>query len=1044
MVGKKHVLAFVSAILLSFLGIQAFAQANLIAGSVATSPTAYTPAQGYNRAIVVAVADDKNGTTVGSVSAMTYGGQAMTRVGSLSSANRIVGEIWYIAEAGISAARSACNYNFSITWTAGSPTNVAFIAMTLENVNQTTPVGTPAGQNANGTSLATSNITATANSLVFVISTSDVNTTHSINSSFTEQAEVQVNTTMVLAASTRQFASATTTNPTSTFGATGNMVVGGVAFQGVAATTAPVTYYSRQTGAWDSNTTWSLTASGTQAALPTGVWPRRVDNVVINAGHNVTVNAIDDNKICGTQPNTVAANVGNNWPGSNLDMFYQTGDVIIRGTLTVTGIEIMFGGYTHLVTGGTLTTTSTLVNTGNMEVDASSTLTTADDLCLVGNSTTVINTNSISNDDLIISYPQATLCGSGSQQLVNGSGSQVSYFNGATVTQICNSFSVTCSGVGCTGFPVTGTGTFISGYTGPGGVGDATRNKLWLKADDLNQANNSSITSWPDASGNGFNASAQTPVSTANQPHFITNSVNSLPSVQFRGTDWLVVGNISALNFVPGTNSWSYFVTYNVAAGANGTFFSKATQNSVTRSYQYTFDTNAFTSFIGGDQTVGSFNSSGAWTVSSHTNNTSTRASFSNENTNIVATDPISTGSVPGTDVMVGARRDLSASDAGFIITGNIGEMAVYNFEVSAMQRLVVTNYLAAKYGIALAANDLYLMDNAGNGNFDYDVAGIGQHTDGSAHTDARGSGIVRMWSPNNLSNGEYLFWGRDAGTLVSSTTSGVDGTIIKERMSRTWRVSETGDVGTTNISFNVSSFTGTFVGSNLRLLIDRNGNGFADNDVTPVIGTFSSGIVTFSGVNLQNGDRFTLGNTDNTAPLPITLSSFAAFPEKGNVVLEWTTQVEIDNDHFTIERSVDGSNWNPILVVPGAGNSKDVLHYSAVDENALVGVSYYRLRQTDFDGQSETSEVVKVNLLGDDRLVVYPNPSTGKFQVKALFAFDAQEIRMLDVMGRTVPTSMEVHGSTITLDATHLSAGIYFVQVATPTGKKTVRVLKN
>ncbi len=1042
MATKRIIPAFVLVFALLTVGFDAFAQANVITGSVSTSTSNYTVGQGYNRMLVVAIGDDR--PAVGQVNTLTYGGVAMTKVGNTVVQNQIDGEIWYLNEAGISSVRGACPQNFVATWSAG-PSNQTFIAMTLENVDQTTPFTSVNGQTSTGaTSQSTGNISATANSIVYTIALSDVGATHTPAALYTEQAEVTVGATTTLAVTTRQFGSASTQNPTSTFSSSGRLIVGGLAWRGVAATTSPVTYYSRQSGAWDLNTTWSLIASGTQTAVPVGVWPRRIDNVVISSTHNVTVNAIDDNKVCGTQPNTVAANVGNNWAGSNLDMFYQTGDVIIRGTLTVTGVEVMFGGYTHLITGGTLTTSSSLVNTGNMEVDASSTLTTADDLCLVGNSTTVINAASISNDDLIMSFPQATLCGSGSQQLVNGSGSTITYVNGASQTQICSTFTVSCSGVGCTGFPVTGTGTFIAGYTGPGGVGSATNNKLWLKADDLSLANNASVTTWTDASGNSHNATAQTPPSTANQPLFQTNSVNSLPSLSFRGTDWLVVGNVADLNFTPGANSWSYFAAYNVAAGQTGTFFSKATSNAGTRSYQYTFDTNAFTSFIGGDQTVGSFNSSGAWAVSSHTNNTTTRSSLTNENSNIVSTDPIGTASVPTTDVLVGARRNVTTSDAGFILTGNIAEMAVYNFEANAIQRIIVANYLAAKYGVTLAANDLYTQDNAGNGNYDYDVAGIGQMPTGESHKDARGSGIVRIWNPSGLANGEYLFWGRDAGVVVSSTTTGVDGTIIRERMSRTWRVSETGDVGNTSISFNLSGFGGTFIGSNLRLLIDRDGDGFSDNDVTPISGTYSSSLVTFCNVNLQNGDRFTLGNTDNTTPLPITLAAFSAYAEKGMVVLDWKTDTEINNDFFTVERSKDGTQWASVLRVAGAGNSLESRTYHAIDESPLIGTSFYRLKQTDFDKNFTYSEVVKVTVAGNDEVTVSPNPSNGKFIIQAGFNLVPEYVKFIDVLGRNVPISIEVDGNRLSIDPGSAPGGVYFVQVSDGIVKKTIRVIRN
>ena len=142
-------------------------------------------------------------------------------------------------------------------------------------------------------------------------------------------------------------------------------------------------------------------------------------------------------------------------------------------------------------------------------------------------------------------------------------------------------------------------------------------------------------------------------------------------------------------------------------------------------------------------------------------------------------------------------------------------------------------------------------MDDNGNGDFDFEVAGIGQASDGSNHLDAQGSSIVRMWNPSALGNSEFLIWGHDNTLLTNTSTAigtAVDGTVIEERVSRIWRLTETGDVGTVSVSFDFSPFDDP-LGSNLRLLIDRDGDGFADNDVTPISGSSSGTTVVFSNV---------------------------------------------------------------------------------------------------------------------------------------------------------------------------------------------------
>lgn len=964
-----------------------FGQASVVAGSIATSKNAYSVGSGNNRLIVVAVSDASG--SVGTVTSITWGGQPLTLARAQSGVTLVREEIWYLNESGISAARGACNYNFVVTWSTG-PTAEAFVALTLKDVDQTSPITASNGATANATTVSLPSTSVSADDIIIYVSASNANRTHTPAGTYIELNEQTISSATTLAISSKQITANGTESPTATWTSPNSrLVIAGVAFNGVAATSTN-TFYSRATGAWDANTTWSFSADGSTGAVPADVWPRRTDNVVIRTGHTVTINATDDNKSCGISPDGLGrSNVGP-FAASNLNMFYQIGDILINGTLSVTGIEMMTEGFTKIVSGGSFTLTSSYVNLGFLEADTGSSLSSADDLILAGNSSTIINTTSISNDDLIISFTNATLCGTGTQTLQNGSGSVVTYANGATVAQICTSFTVACTGVGCSGFPVVGTTAVILGNVGPGGVGNSTNNILWLRANDLNLANGAAVTSWPDFSGNGLTA---TNSNAASQPIFSTNSVNSvLPSISFTGdnvvttnSDWLSLGTPSSLNLIPQTNAWSFFSAFNVATNNSGTLLSKATATAGTRSYQYTVDSsnpNRFAGFMGGNFVFGTQTATGAWTLGTGLTRASATGynTFVNETSDLVSS-AVGTGTVSTTDILVGGRRiDASTTTSGFGLTGNIAEIAMYNSVVNTSQRIIINNYLSAKYNTALAANDVYTMDNSSNGNFDFEVAGIGQASDGSNHRDGKGSGIVRIWNPNGLGNGEFLLWGHNNATLVSSTTtvglSGVDGTIVKERLVRIWRVSEFGgDVGTVSISFDIGAFSNP-LGSNLRLLIDRDGDGFGDNDVTPIAGSSIGSTIVFSGVNFQDGDRFTLGNTDTSRPLPIELLSFTASPKNGTVELRWSTLSELNNDYFTIERSNGGEKFEEVLKIKGMGTKVTETSYSSKDTAPFKGISYYRLKQTDFDGRFSYSNVVSVSIDGTDLWSVFPNPT--------------------------------------------------------------------
>lgn len=111
---------------------------------------------------------------------------------------------------------------------------------------------------------------------------------------------------------------------------------------------------------------------------------------------------------------------------------------------------------------------------------------------------------------------------------------------------------------------------------------------------------------------------------------------------------------------------------------------------------------------------------------------------------------------------------------------------------------------------------------------------------------------------------------------------------------------------------------------------------------------------------------------------LPIKLKSFKATLTQGVVKLDWITVTEIDNAWFTIERSSNGIKFDSLFSVEGAGNSKEVNYYHETDERPLRGTSYYRLRQTDYDGRFTYSDVVRVYnpYTVAPAVVVYPNPA--------------------------------------------------------------------
>ncbi len=142
---------------------------------------------------------------------------------------------------------------------------------------------------------------------------------------------------------------------------------------------------------------------------------------------------------------------------------------------------------------------------------------------------------------------------------------------------------------------------------------------------------------------------------------------------------------------------------------------------------------------------------------------------------------------------------------------------------------------------------------------------------------------------------------------------------------------------------------------------------------------------------------------------LPIELISFKAkYTGKNTVSLKWSTASETNNDYFQVERASDGIEFNPILNVNGAGSSTKTLTYSTSDNEPLSGISYYRLKQVDYDGQFSYSEIVSVeikNLNEEFKFNAFPNPSNGsdlKYNLKAKRG-ETIDLTIIDMSGKEI-----------------------------------------
>ncbi|MDX5346238.1 MAG: T9SS type A sorting domain-containing protein [Hymenobacteraceae bacterium] len=115
--------------------------------------------------------------------------------------------------------------------------------------------------------------------------------------------------------------------------------------------------------------------------------------------------------------------------------------------------------------------------------------------------------------------------------------------------------------------------------------------------------------------------------------------------------------------------------------------------------------------------------------------------------------------------------------------------------------------------------------------------------------------------------------------------------------------------------------------------------------------------------------------------PLPVELMKFTARYQNGQVIVDWATASEESNDYFTIERSADGAGFEALATIKGAGDTRNVQEYQFRDSKYMPGTSYYRLKQTDFDGSFTYSNVVSVTAAKrKGSILIFPNPSDGQF----------------------------------------------------------------
>jgi hypothetical protein len=375
-----------------------------------------------------------------------------------------------------------------------------------------------------------------------------------------------------------------------------------------------------------------------------------------------------------------------------------------------------------------------------------------------------------------------------------------------------------------------------------------------------------------------------------------------------------------------------------------------------------------------------------------------------------------------------------------------------YNLEInnsSAAGILLATNNMNVSNQLSLTKGNITLGTNnliiASTGSIlgGSSTSFVKTNSTGGLKQLATGSGArlfpvgINTYNPVTLTNSGTSdnFTVRVATGILDNGTTGV-AVKSKHNVNRTWFIEEDvagGSNATVTLGWNTVDESTDFIRG--QAYISHYTNNSWDNPnaiattTTITEASFSisrSGITSFSPWAVS----------DNVQPLPIELLSFTATYTSNHVVeLKWATATEINNDYFTIERSTDAINFKSIYKTPGAGNSTQTLNYQAVDDAPLKGVSYYRLKQTDFDGKTTYSQSETVSIQEDFSIQsLYPNPATNQLNIAINQLQEGLvELSIVDVIGQVVykeDKHLTIQKNILNIDLSNLPSGMYILMI--------------
>ncbi len=303
--------------------------------------------------------------------------------------------------------------------------------------------------------------------------------------------------------------------------------------------------------------------------------------------------------------------------------------------------------------------------------------------------------------------------------------------------------------------------------------------------------------------------------------------------------------------------------------------------------------------------------------------------------------------------------------------------------------------------------NSAYLFNNGGQLNINASTLNFNDNTY-----------LLANAGPVNLSNGSEIFIGNGLSTSNAYVKMNGPTLTINDNSGITLG-------NNNNYYFNWSSYnsgvTNTSISTTPNTL--NCGGSFPNSCKSPLV----YGPATLNGSGLGSGSI-----------LPVTLTNFSASFTGKNVIVSWSTQQEVNSNYFAIERSQNGSVWEPVGSVSAKGNSTIVTDYSFTDVNPESGVSYYRLKMVDLNNSFSYSDIKVVRTTAIKGISFFPNPAQNFVNISlAQSANSETTVQIINIAGQTLAEQKVAGGnaSTVSFQVSQYPRGMYLVRVVNGDG---------